>query len=58
MAPQNDASILQPLDKSKAEIRLLHLQPRRGDDTITCALYLGDLDDPTCKYEALSYEVC
>jgi hypothetical protein len=49
-------SILKPLDESKAEIRLLRLQPCRGEDEINCTLHLGDLDDPACQYEALSYE--
>jgi hypothetical protein len=57
MSTSKSLSILKPLDKSKAEIRLLHLQPHQSVDTITCTLYLGDLDDPECEYEALSYEV-
>ena len=50
-------SIFLPLDKSKAEIRLLHLQPRAvAGDEITCTLRLADLDTKDCEYEALSYE--
>ncbi|KAF8857248.1 HET-domain-containing protein [Acephala macrosclerotiorum] len=50
--------IHKPIDTSKAQIRILHLQPRLGSepDTITCTLSVVDLDDDDCKYEALSYE--
>jgi hypothetical protein len=49
-------SLYSPLNKSKLEIRLLHLQPRSWGEAITCSLHLADLDDEHCKYEALSYE--
>jgi hypothetical protein len=50
-------SIFLPLDKSKAEIRLLHLRPRAvARDEITCNIRLADLNTKDCEYEALSYE--
>jgi hypothetical protein len=57
MDGSTNESIFLPLDKSKAEIRLLHLQPRVvAGDEITCTLRLADLDTKDCEYEALSYE--
>jgi hypothetical protein len=56
MLNDNKTSLSTSLDKSKAEIRLLHLQPRRGVDEITCTLQLANLDAKNCEYEALSYE--
>jgi hypothetical protein len=57
MDGSTNESIFFPLDKSKAEIRLLHLQPRVvARDEITCTLRLADLDTKDCEYEALSYE--
>jgi len=57
MDDPTNKSIFPPLDKSKAEIRLLHLQPRVvAGDKITCTLRLADLDTKDCEYEALSYE--
>ena len=48
--------VSQPLDISKAEIRLLRLQPRQIVDEIHCTVHLTDLDTKDCFYEALSYE--
>ncbi|CZR62116.1 uncharacterized protein PAC_12013 [Phialocephala subalpina] len=50
--------IHKPLDTSKAQIRLLHLQPPLDSepDAIVCTLSVADPDDDDCKYEALSYE--
>jgi hypothetical protein len=46
-----------PLNTSKAQIRLIHLQPRLvGGDEIACELWVADLDDGSLSYEALSYE--
>jgi hypothetical protein len=57
MASSSGTAILEPLDKSKAEIRLLHLQPSLDrEEVISCTLYFGDLDDRACEYHALSYE--
>jgi len=56
MNSSTNKSIFLPLDKSKAEIRLLHLQPCLGADKITCTLRLSNLDTQDCEYEALSYE--
>ncbi|KAF4624510.1 hypothetical protein G7Y89_g13661 [Cudoniella acicularis] len=44
------------VDRSTAQIRLVHLQPRASSDHIQCTLHLGDLNDDRCIYEALSYE--
>ncbi|KAH8766256.1 heterokaryon incompatibility protein-domain-containing protein, partial [Hyaloscypha finlandica] len=46
-----------PLNTSKAQIRLIYLQPRLlVADEITCELCIADLDDTNLFYEALSYE--
>ncbi|KAL2060227.1 hypothetical protein VTL71DRAFT_9622 [Oculimacula yallundae] len=48
-----------PLDHSQLQVRLIHLQPApresAGSD-ITCSLHFAKLDNPSCTYEALSYE--
>jgi len=47
-----------PLDDTKPQIRLLHLQPHSEaePDLISCTVSVGNLDDEDCTYEALSYE--
>jgi hypothetical protein len=45
-----------PVDRSSAQIRLVHLQSRASSDHIECTLHLGDINDDGCIYEALSYE--
>lgn len=54
----NPPSLYTPLDRNTSQIRLIHLQPRLSpkSDEIICSLHLADLDDESCKYEALSYE--
>nr|KAK5446095.1 hypothetical protein LTR18_004014 [Exophiala xenobiotica] len=52
---ENDYSHYKPLDKSKKEIRLLHIFPAESpNDELVCGLVRADLDD--CPpYTALSY---
>jgi Heterokaryon incompatibility protein (HET) len=47
-----------PVDKSTAQIRLIHLQPLLGLDQedIRCTLHLANLEDESTRYKALSYE--
>ncbi|KUJ11168.1 uncharacterized protein LY89DRAFT_689087 [Mollisia scopiformis] len=53
-----EACIHSPLDSTKAQIRVLRLQPRLNPvpDMIVCSLAVADLDHSNCQYEALSYE--
>lgn len=53
-----EAYIHVPLDDTKAQIRLLHVQPRLESepDLISCSVGVGNLENENCKYEALSYE--
>ncbi|PVH72885.1 hypothetical protein DL98DRAFT_432380, partial [Cadophora sp. DSE1049] len=44
------------LDHGASQIRIIRLQPRCENESITCHLYVSDLEDEDCKYEALSYE--
>jgi Heterokaryon incompatibility protein (HET) len=57
MTNSPNGSIFSPLDTSKPQIRLIHIEPRPPDNgEITCTLHLADLEDDSCRYEALSYE--
>lgn len=58
MADTQVDRIHKPLDTSKAQIRVLHLQPRQDSepDAIVCTLSVIDLDNAEHLYEALSYE--
>lgn len=58
MANAESLSIYHSLNSSKAQIRLLRLQPHLEDslDTITATLEVANLNDQDCHYEALSYE--
>lgn len=46
-----------PLDPRKAQIRVVHLEPRTGKEDIYCTLEVIDMDDTARQgYFALSYE--
>ena len=46
-----------PLGPQKAQIRIVHLQPRLGSDEIRCSLEVIDFEDELRhEYAALSYE--
>lgn len=56
MEHASTTSIYTPLDRTKSQIRLVHIQPRSSGDEISCLLHIVSLDDGDCVYEALSYE--
>lgn len=53
--PVDDDNVYSPLDPSKAQIRLVILQPGKSREIVRCDLLIFSLDDKP-KYEALSYE--
>lgn len=58
MSNSAQTSVYPPLDHSTSQIRLIHLQPYFivDDEDIHCTLSLANLEDSSCRFEALSYE--
>lgn len=57
MGDSGPAGIYSNLDYSKAEIRLLYLEPKSSSRVfISCTLRVANFNAEICEYEALSYE--